>query len=217
MFDGDPPEEPERRSGPDRLPRGRHRLSREQVVAAQRARILRAMADAMVERGYAGTPVAEILRRAGVSRETFYQQFGSKEQCFAHAYEAAVEILLDRVGGVRAAPASRAQRIDRVLRAYLDALADEPAFARLFLVEVYAAGPEALAKRAMLQAGFVDLLGDLLGVEGPRQRFACEALVAAISSMVTARVAAGDVDGLRALHAPLLDLIRTGVRAFAEE
>lgn len=69
----------------------------------------------------------------------------------------------------------------------------------------------------MLQAGFVDLLGDLLGVEGPRQRFACEALVAAISSMVTARVAAGDVDGLRALHAPLLDLIRTGVRAFAEE
>lgn len=192
-------------------------MSREQVVAAQRARILRAMADAMVEGGYAGTPVAEILRRAGVSRETFYQQFGSKEQCFAHAYEAAVEILLDRVGGARGARGSRDERLDRVLRAYLDALADEPAFARLFLVEVYAAGPEALAQRATLQAGFVDLLGDLLGVETPRQRFACEALVAAISSMVTARVAAGDVDGLRALHAPLLDLIRTGVRAFAEE
>lgn len=217
MLDGRRPQHDGRGpTGPERLPRGRHRLTREQVVQDQRDRILRAMAEAMVVHGYAGTPVAAILRRAGVSRETFYQQFASKEQCFASAYEAAVELLLERIAGVRALTSGRGERVERLLGAYLDALADEPAFARVFLVEVYAAGPEALAKRAQLQAGFVDLLGDLLGVEGPRQRFACEALVAAISSMVTARVAAGDLDGLRVLHEPLADLVRTGSRAFRE-
>jgi hypothetical protein len=47
------------------LPRGRHKLSREEVTGAQRERMLRAVAVAMAERGSVATPVAEILRRAG--------------------------------------------------------------------------------------------------------------------------------------------------------
>ncbi|NGZ99893.1 TetR/AcrR family transcriptional regulator [Nocardioides sp. W3-2-3] len=75
------------------LPRGRHGLSRAEVQAAQRERIFTAMADAMAERGYVATPVAEIIRRAGVSRETFYQQFASKQDCFLAAYDWATDAL----------------------------------------------------------------------------------------------------------------------------
>src|SRR5204862_3155386 len=46
------------------------RASREQVVASQRARLLRAMADAVGEKGYAGTVVADVVDRARVSRKT---------------------------------------------------------------------------------------------------------------------------------------------------
>ena len=71
------------------LPRGRHRLPREEVVSSQRTRMLRGMAEAMMEKGYVNTTVADVIGRAGVSRETFYQQFSSKADCFMSAFDAA--------------------------------------------------------------------------------------------------------------------------------
>ncbi|MFE3225637.1 TetR/AcrR family transcriptional regulator [Nocardia sp. NPDC059228] len=193
------------------LPRGRHGLPRETVVAAQRDRILLALAEAMAENGYVGTPVAAVIKRAGVSRETFYEQFRSKEDCFEAAYERAAELMLT---GILTATGSefdgetRTERIERVLGAYLDALAGQPAYARLFLVEVYAVGPEAIARRTQLQETFVAMVADVLGADTEEQRFACQTLVAALSAMVTARIAVGDLDGLRDLREPLLDLVR---------
>jgi AcrR family transcriptional regulator len=187
----------------ERLPRGKHGLTRDQVVRSQRGRIFRAMAQTMAEQGYAGTSIAQVLRAAGVSRETFYEQFSSKEDCFMGAFEAAVQVVL---AGMSRAPATGRpglERFEHGLRAYLDALAAEPVFARVLLIEVYAAGPEALRRRAALQKGFVDAVSEALG-EG--DRFAAEALVAAVSAMVTARLADGDIVGLRALHGPLVDL-----------
>ncbi|MEU8895159.1 TetR/AcrR family transcriptional regulator [Nocardia sp. NPDC048505] len=198
------------------LPRGRHGLPREQVIASQRERILQAMAEAMVENGYVGTSVAVILKRAGVSRETFYEQFRSKEDCFEAAYERAVAGLLNHIGhaSADAAPATGAaadlDRMGRIFGAYLDGLAAEPAYARLFLVEVYAAGSKAVARRAVLQESFVELIAETLGAHTEPQRFACQTLAAAVSAMVTARIAADDLDGLRALRDPLLDLVRRG-------
>lgn len=193
-----------------RLPRGRHGLPRETVVRAQRDRILLAMAEAMAENGYVGTPVASIIKRAGVSRETFYEQFRSKEDCFEAAYERAVELLLTGlldVTGQAPDDESAQQRIERVLTAYLDGLAAHPAFARLFLVEVYAAGNDAITRRTTLQDTFVAIVADILGAETASQRFACQTLVAALSAMVTARIASDDLEGLRDLRDPLLDLI----------
>lgn len=192
-----------------RLPRGRHRLSREQVTAEQRARMLRALAVTVARRGYTDTTVADVLREAGVSRATFYEQFASKADCFMQAYDEAAGIVLDGIGdalgGTERAGTDR-DPVDRALAAYLDRLADEPAFARVFLLEVYAAGREALTRRAATQAAFADLVADLAGATTTEERFAAEAFVAATSALVTARLAAGDPDGVRALREPLAGL-----------
>ncbi|MEV0296656.1 TetR/AcrR family transcriptional regulator [Nocardia sp. NPDC050710] len=194
------------------LPRGRHGLPREQVIASQRERILKAMAEAMVENGYVGTSVAVILKRAGVSRETFYEQFRSKEDCFEAAFERAVQGLLSRIGKASVAADNEAvpelDRMDRILGAYLEGLAAEPAYARLFLVEVYAVGSKAVARRAVLQESFVTMMATVLDARTEQQRFACQTLAAGVSAMVTARIAADDPDGLRGLKQPLLDLVR---------
>lgn len=198
-----------------RLPRGRHGLPREQVIASQRERILVATAEAMAENGYIGTSVAAILKRACVSRETFYEQFRSKEDCFEAAYQRAVQLLLDRIAEATEAEDAAADtgaiaRMDRILRAYLQYLVDDPASARLFLVEVFAVGSAAIARRAQLQERFVELIADVLDARTESQRFACQALAASVGSMVTARIAAGDSGGLLALREPLLDLLRRG-------
>ncbi|MGW7490481.1 TetR/AcrR family transcriptional regulator [Streptomyces sp. NPDC054786] len=205
------------RSGP--LPSGRHHLSREQVVASQRMRMLTATAEAMKDKGYAGTAVAEIIRRAGVSRETFYQQFRSKEDCFIQALDAATKQLagLLEAAWQPAAESPEASRsaspeetFRRLLRLYLLTLTEQSAFARLFLVEVYAAGPEAMAIRMEWQRWFADAIAEIfqVGDEGgaDERNFGCEALVAAAAHLVTARLVADDLKGLRGLEDPLVRL-----------
>jgi len=169
---------------------------------------MRALAEAMAERGYAETSVADVLRRARVSRETFYQQFSSKQDCFIAVYEQSAGMILANLEQEAAAPGTSLERFDRTIGAYLDALAAEPAFARLFMVEVYSAGAEALERRAEIQRRFTQLMIQAAGARGPRERFACETLVAAITMLVTVRLAVNDVEGVRALHAPLAGLVR---------
>lgn len=183
---------------------------------------------AVAEKGYAATSVGDILSRAGVSRTTFYQLFDDKLDCFLAAYRMASEVVaavmaeeLARMGdggesgvggGAGAPPASPLERIDHLLEAYLRTLAENPALARVFLVEVYAAGPEAIRQRRDSLDQFVDLLtasfGEAPGLLGtaPDQRFAAETLVGAVSSMVTVTVGVGESERLPELREPLMRL-----------
>jgi len=186
------------------LPRGRHGLAREDVTSAQRARIFAGLVQAVSERGYGSTPVAEILRRAGVSRETFYQIFSSKLDCFLQCLEEATSgfialLAADRPDGDTPAR----QRFARLLDTYLSTLADDPDRARVFLLEVYAAGPEALVARTGVQDVFVDATIAELGVT---DRFACESLAAAITGRITVLLASDDAEGIRELGPSYVEL-----------
>jgi len=193
---------------PQQLSRGRHGLSREEVVASQRERMLRAMASAVAERGYARTTVAEVIRRAGVSRATFYEQFSDKDECFLAAHELAVQIVLAAVGeALAAAPDDPVDQIDRFLAAYLEILASEPHFAHTFLIEIYGAGPVALQRRMATQQLFTQAVAQTFGASTDDERFACETMVAAVSGLVTTRIGVGETRELPSLHGPLMDLV----------
>jgi AcrR family transcriptional regulator len=150
-------------STPRPLPRGPHGLERDVVLASQRGRMLGAMADAVAAKGYAGTTVADVVAGAGVSRKTFYEHFRDKEECFLAAFDTGVDMLLGAI--VAAAPAEGDASWIGLMRArvrvYLDTLASRPAFARTFLIEVFAAGPRALERRAEVLRRFAQLFRDL--------------------------------------------------------
>jgi AcrR family transcriptional regulator len=199
------------------LPRGPHGLSREEVELSQRERLLQATTEMVAERGYVKTTVADILSRAGVSRATFYQLFRDREDVFQAAYRANADMIaevmsseLERVK--ESGEAEPLARLDRVLGVYLGALRNAPALARVFLVEVYAAGPTAIEERRTSLERFVDIVAEThrgeTGVLGTKasQRFAAQAFVGAVSSLVTNAVGVGDTDGLPALRAPLMKL-----------
>jgi AcrR family transcriptional regulator len=190
------------------LPRGRHGLSREQVEVDQRLRIFMGMAEAMRAKGYVGTPVADIIKRAGVSRETFYRLYDDKLASFLSAFDLVGEVLLDRLRTSAESPGDPMARFERAVATYLDTLASEPGYARLFLVDVYAAGPEAMARRTLVQQRIVDALVDLLGAHTDAGRVTCQVLVAAVSAMVSGPLASGDIDALRELGPKILDHVR---------
>lgn len=130
------------------------------LVLSQRARILRAITDAVAENGYAGLTVGDIVARAGVSRRTFYEQFENKEECFLAAYGAGAQIVIDDIRGAIDGvllPGSDWRDVAReALAVYTRALASQPEFARVFLVDVLGAGPHALARRLHVHELFVE-------------------------------------------------------------
>jgi AcrR family transcriptional regulator len=119
-------------------------------MASQRGRMLDAIAHVVADKGYGAATVADVVERAGVSRKTFYEHFRDKESCFLAAYDAGVEVL---IATMRAAGSDTRARV----RAYLGTLAAEPAFARTFLTEVVAAGPQALERRDAVLDAFAAL------------------------------------------------------------
>src|SRR3954465_4697871 len=148
-------------AAPRPLPRGPHNLARDDVRASQRQRMLDAMAVTVADKGYAATTVGDVVSGAGVSRKTFYEHFADKEECFLAAWDAGVQILFDAILAARDTGSDPIGRMRAGLRAYLEKLAAEPAFARSFFIEVVAAGPRAEARRAEVHARFADLLATL--------------------------------------------------------
>ena len=120
--------------------------------------MLDAIAEAVAGKGYAATTVGDVVSGAGVSRKTFYEHFADKEECFLAAWDAGVEILFDAIMASRDGASDPVGRMRAGLRAYLQTLASEPAFARSFLIEVVAAGPSAEARRADVHERFAALL-----------------------------------------------------------
>jgi AcrR family transcriptional regulator len=129
----------------DRLPKGPHDLTRQQVEASQRQRILDASLDVVGAQSYPATTVAHITSAAGVSRTTFYEQFASKQVAFLAAYDEFGKQFLGELDFARGeSPAE-------VLRDAADRLASlgrtRPLACRAFLLEIHAAGEDGLAHR----------------------------------------------------------------------
>jgi AcrR family transcriptional regulator len=199
---------------PRPLPRGRHAASREIVWRSQRERMLEAMAGAVAEKGYARVAVADVIDRAGVSRKTFYEQFANKEACFLAAYDAGVDAMLAAIEGeIRAAAPDWLRGAEAGTRCYLETLAANPAFARTFLVEVLAAGPEALERRRVVHERFAALLEtiqraarkDLPELPDPSHHV-YRAAVGAVNELVTEELLRSGADALPAMLGAVLEV-----------
>jgi AcrR family transcriptional regulator len=141
-----------------RPPPGRQRLSREFIARHQRARIVSALAEETMARGYRTVTVADIVRRAGIARNTFYDNFSSKEDCFLAAQDYAVEESLQRVVDAAAESEGWDARLAAGLGAFLKYVSDEPALARTCIVEALSAGPAAQERYEQSLQAFVPLL-----------------------------------------------------------
>jgi AcrR family transcriptional regulator len=132
---------PRRRSGSSRLSRGR-------VTEIQRSRMLAAALSAVEEVGYSRMTVAQVISRAKVSRKTFYDVFADREDCFLAALEQAVTQAGRHVKEAYARETGWREGVRAGLGELLVFFDEEPALARLVLVEALGAGPRVLERRA---------------------------------------------------------------------
>jgi AcrR family transcriptional regulator len=181
------------------LPRGRHGIAPELIAEHQRQRLLDAVSACLAEHGYEGLSVADLSRRAGVSRVTFYKLYRDKLDCVLDAQCLALDSLegaLSRAAQLGGAP--------EVVKALLDFAASAPAAAQLALPCGPTFAAPALADRAL--AFNERLAAQLQGHEQAPAGIYAEAAAGGLVSLIAARLAAGEAASLPALGPELLDL-----------
>lgn len=124
-----------------------------------RERILVAMAEIVAKRGYQGTTIEHIVKRAGISRATFYEHFENREDCLLAGFADAERELQRRVAKT-AETGEWPDRVRAALTAFLDYCASEPALARTCLVESVTAGPVAMERYEHALTSFAPLFRD---------------------------------------------------------
>lgn len=136
---------------PLRPPRRRITLARpfeERQAASNHAdRLLRALAAVVAEKGYPATTVADIVDHAKTSQRTFYEHFQNKEDAMVAALDSGSAQML-----AAALPAFRRatdwpHAVQGTQEAMFSFGVQEPEYARLGAVEMYAAGKRALEQR----------------------------------------------------------------------
>jgi AcrR family transcriptional regulator len=180
------------------LPRGRHKLATEVVRASQRERLIRAMLETVAEDGYESTTVPQVVARARVSRNAFYEFFADKPDCFIAACD---EQVADELLGELLAAAAEPDWVRMMRRgvgAYLEWWASRPALSRAYFIGLPAAGERAIAQRERAYARFRRLFlaaGQRARSEqpglAPFDEFTPRVLVLAITELVAEEVRAG--------------------------
>lgn len=199
-------------SEPRRLPRGRHALAPEQVLADQRARLLAAVPGVVAEHGYEAMSVADIVKRAAVSRNAFYKNFGDKQECFAIAHEAGHERLLEILSQPCKPGGTVAERVESSLAAALEALSSDPDMARMLFVEAPSSAGEEIALR---YHEWLERYGALLGTLSPQEDGAGslaemdQVIGGGIASRIASEVLKGGAAELTVLKAPLVEYVLT--------
>jgi AcrR family transcriptional regulator len=171
------------------------------VTSSKRQAILDGMLEAVGAEGYEATSVRAVLDRTGVYRQAFYDNFTDKDDCYLQAYDAGVErveaLVVEAAGG----ESTWTGQLRAGLGALLDFLDAEPDVGRALVVEVHAAGPEALSKRGAVMGrinGFLDQAREAAGEESP-PAIAGEGIAAGIHAVIHSRLATGSSDGFRQL------------------
>lgn len=137
---------------------GRPALPREFIAVHKRRRIMDALAELTAEHGYEATKISDIVRRAAVARKTLYDNFTGKEEVFLAAFDAAMEELTARIEEACAAAGRDLQeKIEAGLEAFLDYIAEDPALARMYLIEALSATPATTERYEDALQSFVEM------------------------------------------------------------
>jgi AcrR family transcriptional regulator len=183
---------------------------RASVAEIQRSRLLAAAVVTVDERGYAGTTVAHITRRARVSRRTFYELFANREDCLAAVIEDAVSQIradLSMRGVERLAWRERLRAGLEVILSFFDR---EPALARVCVVQGARGGPLTLERREEILEALAAVIdeGRMESARGGEcSPLTAEGLVGAGLAIVYARLARAERRPLVGLLSELMGMI----------
>lgn len=122
-------------------------LPKEQVARIQHERLIDAFVQLVADEGYERAGVRATCKRAGVAYNTFYEHFSSTEEVFVQSFDIGVTVLAEEMQARALLPSDpwNAQ-VRAAITSFIDLLTENPAFARLLMVEAHKVGPTAIVR-----------------------------------------------------------------------
>jgi AcrR family transcriptional regulator len=203
----------------DTAPRGRHAPPLEVRQDRQRARLFAAASAVFARNGFADATAEAIAREAGMSKATFYEHFGNKEECILALFDAATDVV---VAGLAQAAIDHGGdtpqgRVGASVRAFLGVVDAFPDQAQTLLVEIIGAGPRAAERRDAALARGADVIDEANRVDAetglvdrlasPHDAFA---IVGAIVELASRQLRTKDPEDIRELE-PVLERLILGL------
>ena len=130
---------------------------RDRTRLTQRERMVRGAAMVVAENGYGKLSIPAITGAAGVSNQTFYEQFSSAQEVFLEAIDVIALHAATRVGAAAELTEGWVEKLVAGIARLLVFLANNPLTSRLPFIEALAAGPEGVDRIGMLIDGLVAL------------------------------------------------------------
>lgn len=170
-------------------------LPREFIALHKQRRIMDALADLTAEQGYEATKISDIVKRAGVARKTLYDNFEGKEEVFLAAFDAARDEVLRRVEeGSAGAEGDWQDRIEGGLAAFLGYVAEQPALARMCMIEALSATPATTKRYEDTLETFVELAKQSLPQDERLPDTIAETVVGGVAWIVYQQIRRGEAE-----------------------
>ena len=182
----------------------------------KRRRITDAIAELTAERGYEATKIGDIVSRAGVARKTLYDNFGGKEEVFLAAFDTTADEALQRVqAACEESGEGWEERVQGALAAFLDFVGEEPARARMCMIEAMSATPASGQRYEATVQRFVALAKDNAPVHEQLPETIEETLVGGVAWIVHQKIRRGEAEKAPQLQAELAEFVLAPYRGAA--
>ena len=182
------------------------------------AAVLETMLLTVGELGYSKATVREVAERSRITQDRFHRRFGSKEACFARAYEEAAERLAAQILDACRSAASWREGFSLGLAELLRFVAEQPLQAKALLLEVRAARGDAwLAHQRQVErfTAALDTARDQPGARTDANQMTAGFVAGAIEESLSIEIAASRSDGVQLLLPGLTHL--AFLQLFGEE
>lgn len=177
----------------------------------QRRRIIDAMVECCAEKTYAATTIADIVKRASISRTTFYKRFPNKRACFDSALDACIDALRTAAAQAHSPSDTPVEAVRKAAAATLELMAARPALAQLVMGDAITVEPAIVGRYRRL---IIPAMEDLWDRPGETNRSYADPHLAfgRIQVLIFGQIAAGRTDRL---HGLLPEIVYIAVLPFA--
>lgn len=180
-----------------------------------RDRLLAAALEGIGDVGWADLTIAEIVRRARVSKRTFYEHFPTREACLLALYETVSSLVLDELdAAVERVPRGEG-RIEVGATFYLTRLQQRPRVVRTLAIEILHLGSAGLAIRRRVMRRFAVFVQREINATGRRPPISLAvamAIVGGINELTLEALEEDRVDRLSELVGPIAEVVRAVLR-----
>jgi AcrR family transcriptional regulator len=157
---------------------------------SQRQRIIDAMIESCAEKTYAATTIADIVKRASISRTTFYKRFSNKRACFDKALDSCIEALRTTAAEAHAPSDAPPEAVRKAAAAMLELMGSRPALAQMVAGDAVTVEPAVVSRYRKLLIPALEGLWNAAGE--PRRSQADPGLAfGRIQVLIFSQIAAG--------------------------